>query len=80
MNRSSKNFNDKVKAIALETVWVLEVILCWVVALPVVLVGFVGVTLWEKAEKTRLAQSKHPSKLTSHCVDPDVEIDPAAQI
>jgi hypothetical protein len=77
MNRSGKNLNDKVKAISLETVWVLEVILCWVVALPVVLVGFVGVALWEKAEKMRLAQSRHPSKLTSRWVDPDVEIDPA---
>jgi hypothetical protein len=74
-----KNLTDKVRVIALETVRVLAVILCWAVALPVVLVGFVGVILWEKAEKMA-GTIVTRSKLTSRCVDPEVEIDPAAQI
>jgi hypothetical protein len=61
MNRSGKNLNDKVKAIALETVWVLEVILCWLVALPILLIVFFGFILWEKVEEMRLAQSRHSS-------------------
>ena len=46
---------------AMETFWVLEVILCWVVALPILLIVFFGFILWEKIEKMRLAQSRHPS-------------------
>jgi hypothetical protein len=45
----------------METLWVLEVILCWVVALPILLIVFLGLILWEKIEKIRLAQSGHPS-------------------
>ena len=62
MSRSGKNLNDKVKAIALETVWVLVVILCWLVALPILLIIFFGRIMWEKVEKMRLAQSRHPSE------------------
>ena len=76
MDQSDRGLNDRVKAMAMETFWVLEVILCWVVALPILLIVFFGFILWEKAEKMRPAQSRHPSKLTSRWVDPDVEIDP----
>jgi hypothetical protein len=61
MDQSGKGLNDKVKAIAMETFWVLEVILCWVVALPILLIVFLGLILWEKIEKMRLTQSRHPS-------------------
>jgi hypothetical protein len=71
---AGKNINDKVKAIALETVWVLEVILCWAVALPVVLIAFIGITLSEKAAKMGPTQSRLSSQLTWHGVGPDVEI------
>jgi len=61
MDQSDRGLNDRVKAMAMETFWVLEVILCWVVALPILLIVFFGFILWEKIEKMRLAQSKHPS-------------------
>src|SRR5882724_11228030 len=61
MDQSAKSLNDRVKAIAMETFWVLEVILCWVVALPILLIAFLGFILWEKIEKIRLPQSRHPS-------------------
>ena len=61
MDQSGKGLNDKVKAMAMETFWVLEVILCWVVALPILLIVFFGLILWQKIEKMRLAQSRHPS-------------------
>jgi hypothetical protein len=61
MDQSGKGLNDKVKAMAMETFWVLEVILCWVVALPILLIVFFGLILWQKIEKMRLTQSRHPS-------------------
>jgi len=61
MGQSDKGLNDRVKAMAMETFWVLEVILCWVVALPILLIAFLGFILWEKIEKIRLPQSRHPS-------------------
>ncbi len=61
MDQSDKGLNDRVKAMAMETFRVLEVILCWVVALPILLIVFFGFILWEKIEKMRLAQSRHPS-------------------
>jgi len=61
MDESGKGFDDRVKAIAMETFWVLEVILCWVLALPILLIVFLGFILCEKLEKIRLAQSKNPS-------------------
>src|SRR6266480_2836275 len=61
MDQSGKGLNDRVKAMAMETFWVLEVILCWLVALPILLIVFFGFILWEKIEKIRLAQSRHPS-------------------
>ena len=61
MDQSGKGFNDRVKAMAMETFWVLEVILCWVVALPILLIIFFGLIMWEKIEKMRLAQSRHSS-------------------
>ena len=56
-----KGLNDRVKAISMETFWMLEVILCWVVALPILLIVFFGFILWEKIGKIRLAQSRRPS-------------------
>ena len=41
---------NQVKAIATESFWVVEVLLCWLVALPVVLLAFFGLILWEKIE------------------------------
>jgi hypothetical protein len=61
MNQSGKGLNHKVKAMAMETFWVLEVIFCWVVALPILLFVFFGLILWEEIEKMRLAQSRHLS-------------------
>ena len=61
MDQSGKGFDDRVKAIAMETFWVLEVILCSVLALPILLIVFLGFILWERIEKIRLAQSRHPS-------------------
>jgi hypothetical protein len=61
MDQSGKGLHNKVKAIAMETLWVLEVILCWVVALPILLIVFLGLILWEKIEKMRLTQSRYPS-------------------
>ena len=61
MDQSDRGLNDRVKAMAMETFWVLEVILCSVVALPILLIVFFGFILWEKIEKMRLAQSRHPS-------------------
>jgi hypothetical protein len=61
MDQSGKGCNDRVKAIAMETFWVLEVILCWVVAPPILLIIFFGLIMWEKIEKMRLVQSRHPS-------------------
>ena len=61
MDQSDRGLNDRVKAMAMETFRVLEVILCWVVALPILLIVFFGFILWEKIEKMRLAQSRHPS-------------------
>ena len=61
MDESGKGFDDRVKAIAMETFCVLEVILCWVLALPILLIVFLGFILCEKLEKIRLAQSKNPS-------------------
>ena len=57
MNRSGENLGEKVKAIAWETVRVLEVVLCWAVALPIVLIALAGIILWEKAQKLGLALS-----------------------
>ena len=54
MDQSDKGLNDRVKAMAMETFWVLEVILCWVVALPILLIAFLGFILWQKIEKIRL--------------------------
>jgi hypothetical protein len=61
MDQSGKGLHNKVKAIAMETLWVLEVILCWVVALPILLIVFLGLVLWQKIEKMRLTQSRYPS-------------------
>ena len=49
------------KTVAMESFCVLEVILRWVVALPILLIVFFDFILWEKIEKMRLAQSRHPS-------------------
>ena len=61
MAQSGEGLDDRVKAMAMETFWVLEVILCWVVALPILLIVFFGLILCEKIERMRLAQSRHPS-------------------
>ena len=58
MNRSGEDVSDKVKAIALETVRVLEVVLCWAAALPFVLIALAGIILWEKAQKIGLTLSR----------------------
>ena len=49
MNRSGEHLSEKVKAIASESVSVLEVVLCWAAALPIVLIALAGMMLWEKA-------------------------------
>jgi hypothetical protein len=74
MNPSDRNFNDKLKAIALEIVWVFEVILCWAVSLPVVLIYFLAIVVREKAEQATTARPSHPARLPSLKVGPDVEI------
>ena len=74
MNPSDRNFNDKLKAIALEIVWVFEVILCWAVSLPVVLIYFLAIVVREKAEQARTARPSRSARLPSLKVGPDVEI------
>ena len=60
MDRSHKGLDNKGKGMATEAFWVVEVVLCWVVALPVVLIAFFGLTLWEKIEKLIRGQPRHP--------------------
>jgi len=58
MNRSGENLNQKLKAIALETVKVLAVVSCWAAALPIVLTALAGMILWEKWQKIGLSLSR----------------------
>ena len=51
MDRSHKGLYNKRKAMATEAFWVVEVVLCWVMALPIVLIAFFALILWEKIEK-----------------------------
>jgi hypothetical protein len=54
----------QVKAIATESVWVVEVLLCWLVALPVVLLSFFGLILWEKIEAVIPVRLSFPNQFS----------------
>jgi len=54
----------QVKAIATESVWVVEVLLCWLVALPVVLLSSFGLILWEKIEAVIPGRLSFPNQFS----------------
>ncbi len=58
----------QVKAIATESFWVVEVLLCWLVALPVVLLAFFGLILWEKIP-VRLSFPNHFSRRNNFFIE-----------
>ena len=55
---------NQVKAIATESFWVVEVLLCWLVALPVVLLAFFGLILWEKIETVIPVRLSFPNQFS----------------
>jgi hypothetical protein len=54
----------QVKAIATESFLVVEVLLCWLVALPVVLLAFFGLILWEKIEAVIPVRLSFPNQFS----------------
>ena len=54
----------QVKAIATESVRVVEVFLCWLVALPVVMLSFFGLILWEKIEAVIPVRLSRPNQFS----------------